>query len=44
VVFVHNGDADPSHYTVVNIQNVRILLRPTTPSVTVAEALASLTS
>ncbi|MGY6657638.1 hypothetical protein ACXIZN_36305 [Amycolatopsis sp. TRM77291] len=28
VVFVHNGVADPSRYTTVDVQNVRILLRP----------------
>lgn len=28
VVFVHNGVVDPSRHTTVDIQNVRILLRP----------------
>ena len=47
VVFVHNGDADPSRYTTVDIQNVRILLRPYDTighEAAVAEAFAALTT
>uniref|UniRef100_UPI003F495DDE hypothetical protein n=1 Tax=Amycolatopsis sp. CA-096443 TaxID=3239919 RepID=UPI003F495DDE len=46
VVFVHNGDADPSRYSTVDIQNVRILLRPNDTigrEAAVAEAFAALT-
>ena len=47
VVFVHNGAADPSHYTTVDIQNVRILLRPYDTighEAAVAEAFAAVTA
>lgn len=46
VVLVHNGDADPSTYTTVHIQNVRVFLRPTDTighQAAIAEAIASLT-
>lgn len=44
VVFVHNGAADPSRYTTVDVQNVRILLHDTIGhEAAVAEAFAAVT-
>ncbi|WNV82907.1 hypothetical protein [Umezawaea sp. Da 62-37] len=47
VMFVHDGQADPTSYTTVHIQNVRILLRPHDTighEAAVAKAFAALTT